>query len=854
MRGDNCGTNGGTKTRALTVRKRALSLHPEIALEGGDPGRLPFATRAEFLKNIVAGIVSRANRGGDNHQISRIAQADLEPAVLELLDAHYDDDDVVFFLGRVIWQGEMPSAARRLESIALDPERGIYARIVSTRALASVGGSAGAKGLWEALNGQTEPLPRRLLAELLDDAPATLHAVDLLIASIDGLEPYVRFESTGLTQALHRLIDRLPMTSQQAAERPLERLVEGLAGYLARAPFVQERTCRVSQAYAWLMSPAMHAVERLIIGRSSEALAAAALQILTSAPALGRYGDSVRRDYKSKLGELVPRWTELNDALFWRSVVRARDEQAADEAPLDDDWNLVVEGHFWRFDAPSFARTLAWILDRDRPEDRLVALSRTFRTYQEQGRPRPWRRALWSQVAGDAVLELKLGRLMRPPPNPSLRRWRSNGRKWDQQNKRRQTREAHARADFVARLKANPETVRSPPGIEPGNMTWDHFHLQRSIEGDGSRLSRSGGGNWEALIPEFGDAVAEAFRDAALRQWRAYRPLLGSEGANRSSIPYQLTFGMAGLEIEAGPDNQGLNSLSESDALHALRYAPWELNGFPAWFEPLFNSHPHIASEMIWAEVLWELDAAEPDAPMHYLLHNLVYYGPWLHGRMAEPLRLWLLEHGAPNFDVLRHARAIMIGGGTTPAAIAELAQARAQSATTLEDQRPLWFALWVDADPAAAIPALEGQLASLEQKAATEFAEGFLANLTGDRRGVGAAIGAWRNAADLRRLYGLMHDHIRVSEDIERRSGHVYSPTPRDDAQHARNNLFNLLAGLPGEDTYRAIQDLALHHPAVDHRLHMRRAARDRATADGDITLTEGQVQNLFALADGQA
>ncbi len=833
------------------IRERALSLHPEIALEGGDPARLPFRTREEFLKNIVAGIVNKANRGGDNQQISRIAQTDLEPAVQDLLDTHFDDYDVVFFLGRMIWQGEMPSAARRLEPISLNPDRGIYARIVSTRAVASVGGYAAGDGLWAGLNERAEPLPRRLLAELLDNAPATLHSVDLLIASIDHLEPYVRFESTGLTQALHRLIERLPMTSEQAVERPLERLVDGFAGYFARPPFVQARACRVSQSHAWLMGPAMRAVERLIIGRSDATLHASALQILTSAPALGRYGDSEGREYKSKLEDLVPRWTTLNDALFWRSVTLARNEQEEGTPPLEDDWNVLVEGHYWRFDTESFTRTLSWIRDKALPEDRSVALSRTFRSYAQNGLPRPWRRALWGAVGGDADLEFKLGRLMRPPPNPSLRRWRSSGMHWNQQHKKRQARDAHARADFVARLQANPESVRSPPGLKPGEMTWDQVHLQRSIEGDGSRLSRSGGGHWEALVPEFGKAVAEAFRDAALRQWRAYLPVLGSEGANRSSIPYQLTFGMAGLEIEAGPESQGLNLLSEADTLQALRYAPWELNGFPTWFEPLFNSHRDIAIKMIWAEVLWELGAAKPDNLMHYLLHDLVYYTPWLHGRLAEPLRLWLLEHGAPNFDVLRHARAIIVGGGATPAAIAELARTRAKAAITPDDQRPLWFALWVDADPTAAIPALEGQLASLERQLATEFAEEFLANLMGDRRGAGAAIGTWRNATDLRRLYGLMHDHIRVSEDIERPSGHVFSPTSRDDAQHARSNLFNLLADLPGEETYRAIQELALHHPSVDHRQYMRRAARDRAIADGDIILTADQVRELFELAD---
>ncbi len=187
-----------------------------------------------------------------------------------------------------------------------------------------------------------------------------------------------------------------------------------------------------------------------------------------------------------------------------------------------------------------------------------------------------------------------------------------------------------------------------------------------------------------------------------------------------------------------------------------------------------------------------------------------------------------------------------MVAGGLAPKAIAALGQARALTDATPEAQLPVWFALWVDADPANGIEALETKLLSLDRAAGSAFAEQFLGALAGDRSGGGAVIGAWRTASCLHRLYVLMHNHIRVAEDIDRSGGGVHSPTTRDDAQHARDRLFNLLADMPGEPTYRAIQALAIDHPEVEYRAYMRRAARHRATADSERTWTEQEVRNL--------
>jgi hypothetical protein len=79
------------------------------------------------------------------------------------------------------------------------------------------------------------------------------------------------------------------------------------------------------------------------------------------------------------------------------------------------------------------------------------------------------------------------------------------------------------------------------------------------------------------------------------------------------------------------------------------------------------------------------------------------------------------------------------------------------------------------------------------------------------------------------------MHRFIRVAEDIERAGKGVYLPTLRDNAQEARNTLFNMLVEVPGPDAYAAIKALEAEHPEPGYRRWMAVRARERATMDAD-------------------
>ena len=103
-------------------------------------------------------------------------------------------------------------------------------------------------------------------------------------------------------------------------------------------------------------------------------------------------------------------------------------------------------------------------------------------------------------------------------------------------------------------------------------------------------------------------------------------------------------------------------------------------------------------------------------------------------------------------------------------------------------------------------------------------------------RREIELRAGNFKQPKHLKSLYVLMHEYIRANEDIRRANGGVYSPELRDDAQEARNMLFNLLVEMRGKESYIAIRELITEHPDASFREWMAHQARRRAVLDGDL------------------
>lgn len=786
----------------------------------------------------------------DNSAIERIAAPDLAADTLALLERYRDNDDVIFFLGRLVWQGEMESCAPALFHVAADPTRGKYARIAAIRGVMSVGDEALKDELWKTIAADPGPLDHAILSELFDWVAPTTAGVALVLRTLAHAAPYEKYKVTGLAQSLHEFIDKLPVMVDASEAPPLGRMVEGLNGFLNREPFIQRGDCQVSKEFAWLMPVAIHVVDRLVAARSALALTPAAISILRNFPAAAFWRSFGFDNYKNELAINVPRWPDLNDLLYWSSIAACRAQRAVEYGPLTSDSPIAYLGNFWRFGPADFERCLKWVATKEK-DDQMVALSRCIQIYLDADQPKAWLEQLHAAVADDAALTATLEARLAPEPSADMGKVSEQVRRRMHENDVRERRQRKDRNKWVRALIANPERVMYPADLPPGELSGDQYHLLLSAMNDGEATSRENGANWQALIPEFGENVARAYREAAVAHWRAYHPTVRSEGGDTSSVPYSLIFAMTGLAIEAAEDSAFAQRLTEDEARRAFRYVTWELNGFPVWFETLYRAFPTIGFQAVANELVWELDHAAGEPQPHHILHDILYHAPWLHDHVAPLILDWLDTHDVLGADALRCCLNIL-AGSSTPAGILEALAARKAVHTTAEDQRPRWFGLWTDTNPAVAVPALERHLESLPPAEASNFAQLFIVALLGDRHGMGTRVGAYRNAGDLKRLYILMHRYIRTDDDIDRVGTGVYSPTLRDNAQDGRSALFKMLIEVPGPEAYAAIKALEEEHPEPDHRQWMAARARAHATRDADEPLWTVEDVRDFSIGDG--
>ena len=830
-----------------TIRNRAFAIHPEIALEGGDPAQLPFQERKKILIDIVKQIVFEGEKSTVHHNndIALIAQSDLTEETLTLIERYADYDDAIFFLGRLVWQGKMVACLPRLMDIAAIPTRGIYARIAAARAVMTCGTTKQQRTLWRSLLTAKAELPRKLFAEIVQYAPADSKSVALLLRSIDKLPPYERFQTTGLTRALHVFIDRLPNPTIVGTSPPLAELVSGLRTILDRPPFVERQHCRVSKDFSWLLGSATLAVERLISAHSETAMQDHALAIMLMRPAARNWEASGLDDYEDSLSELVPDWPKLNDILFWRCIDEARTRLEKDGQRLDSALQVLWPRHYWSFGTGALSRVLDWVKERELEDDRLVALSLAFRIYAEAGKPVDMLAQLKDAVTGDAPLEARLDQLLNPTASERERKSQQQNLKRKQRQDKEDREREQIKSDWIACLRTNPDRVRSPTGIEPGGISNDQYWLYREVVDSGHRSSRGEGAEWKSLIDQFGIEVARAYRDAAVSHWRHYKPGLRSENpgiqpgeSSGSVISYSLLFAMAGLEIEAKEVTEFPQHLSETDVLHALRYIASELNGFPSWLEAIYRTHPQAVIEAIKTELFWELTNTQPGQPMHYILDHINFDAPWLHAAIAEPLLERMRVNDVTSTEALSASLSILRSSNVEPPELAVVAQSKV-AAGQPKEHLPYWYAMWVDSEPDTGIPAVANWLECFgSPKASSHAAQLFISILMGTigGRSSGPHIENFRTAEHLKALYVLMHKHIRSEEDIDRAGGGVYTPELRDNAQDARNALFRFLSEIPGKATYVAIKELVEEHPDPITRPWMEKHAFERAEQDGDL------------------
>lgn len=810
------------------ILARICHLAPEVVFEGGDPSQLSLETRKNILRQACEQLAQPAHCRSltDYAAVQRFANIDLTHQIKALLAQYGEDDDIAWFLLRMVWQGEIAGAAAEAKGFAL-VSRAKYTRIAAFRALGAVGSAADQAEVRRAFLEEDGEFYRHWLAELIPGLPKDSEAVTWLLDALARTPAKEQFEVDDLLSALSQLIADWPLPL-------LPDLITGFHALLETPPVIARRNIEISKRYSWLLQASAQSVFRLIKARNLSALDTASLSILRKLPIAEAYGEHEFRDIRGDLSKHIGEWRELNYALFWQDATETRAGQDVSKGErLSHFWQVGTFGHFWTFGADSFDAICQDIASRVLLDDKLVALTLAFAIYRENGRPATWRRRLRHLAKSEPELKSTLDGLLHPQMK-ELKKWRQQEVRWKKQAVRKAARQDTNKRNWKEYLDANVEALRDPG--KPGVVTNAQYYLHGRMRDATESSNKWSEGRWRSLIPEFGELIALAFRDGAVRFWRDHRPQLLSEGAQANTTPFSVIFGLTGLSIEAREAESWPKGLLKAEVEVATRYALRELNGFPSWLPSLYVINPEAVIELVITEIDHELATEDPERASHYALHDASWSGDWMWDRLSL-LVLARLRKPPKSIGNLRYMLNIVQDSSLDDSTIAKLAAQKART-TRNAATAPMWFAMWAGVDPAVAIPALAARLAEIKKDDnKTLFAMRFIIALVGGRRESRSARQAYRTVEYMKTLYLLMHDYVRKTDDIDRAGKGIFSPGLRDDAQDARDALFSFIRETPGKEAFLALTEMSRVHPAETDRPWLAFHAKEKAALDADLS-----------------
>lgn len=344
-----------------------------------------------------------------------------------------------------------------------------------------------------------------------------------------------------------------------------------------------------------------------------------------------------------------------------------------------------------------------------------------------------------------------------------------------------------------------------------------------------TRSSRYGEVDFKQFEDRAGRALGDAVRKGLAHFWRTQAPRLNEEEPNST---YHLTAaGLQGLHLELG-DGKNLPNLSTSEVQQAIRYAPFEINGFPSWFWPLVRAHEEVAGGEL--EKLARAANAGAVSREHagHLFSALREAPERIRERLA-PLAWQILEsEGAADrrgfvvdkmlvataavpeaasqgdFEVLAWTR---VSGPFTTSGSASMPE-EAGKAENAASQAPVWGSHWLRRYPRSFVERMQQWMAE-DAGAAKAFLYALAMELGRERGAMLTRIATETSDGvdSLGALYVLMLDVIRPSEDAQHPEGEVYAMGGRDSAQDFRDAFVPAIAEARTQRAYEVLEWLKL-------------------------------------------
>lgn len=829
------------------ILDRVRRVSPEILFEGGDPALLPVDVRRYVLAEVCGQIVSGSSGRSmqDISAVQRFANPDMAADIEVLLQKYSGNDEIIAFLMRMIWVGELVALRPIALKFALNPDGEHYVRVTAIRALAAIGDAADLELLRVSFLGEASELDRDWFGEILEETEPTGETIAWTFACTEKLAEQQRFSVD------HAAINLDPFFAAAQIDL-LPDVIARLNLLLETPPVIERRYCEISEHYRWLLPIAGKLLSRLIVDHHPGALSAASLSILRKISAAKGYGIDHIEEVQKQLYETIAGWAELRYALFWSEVSATRlalDRNKGER--LTEHWQVTMWGSFSTFCPVDFPYMLEEIVNRPDEDDRLVALSLAFALYLNADRPTGWRDKLKRRTAKEPGLAERLHQYLHPGPRSAeSHRLEKTQARWQREDAARKLKDAAYHDEWRNYFDEKLSDARAAQEAAPGAISNPLYYLFQQARSKQVIAQRWTDYNWQRLAERYGEAPALFYRDGVVGFWRNYRPQLRSEGYPANTTASGTILGLAGLEIEAIECcNSFPSALSEDEVIRACHYASFELNGFPLWFPGLYAAFPLVVSRFMLQEITYELTALSKEGDPSYILSDVSWSGQWAWDGLGTGILELLRQQEPTNADMLKKLLKILNGSSVPDALITGLAIEKCRTIKA-PDNLAHWLAVWCGTQPSTAIAALAEKTSEVEDlEARGDMVMKFITALWGERRGGSIdAREAYRTPEHLKALYLMVHQYVRAEEDIERAGTGVYSPGLRDRAQDSRNSLLSALTDIPGKEAFLALVEISKLHPVASMRPWILHRARTKAEQDGDMQAWSPSQVRIFA------
>lgn len=820
------------------VAQEVVKREPRLLMDAGDPGSLSLDARVKALDAIIA-LIEHDDlfEIPDHDAVKRFAKADLGPFVLDRWALHHESPSVRTLLMLLVWLGGITTCA----SIALKAATGDfvdrYTQVFGGRATALIGSESDKRTYVEHLVANSTTVPAIIVWDALDLLfPEHVSIAEMLLL-VDNARSRKDEGGLGIDHYGPKLAQRLRDAESAAV------LVEAILARLAVG--VELDDLGAGDKDDSLLETLEVAAIKLLEFSPSEETSTLTIDAALRIGGSRRFRGTRKQRQGTSLADNLRATPARRRAALWHTVevLRARKSRLA---PIVDPWQLRFLGFHPGFESAD----LEWLLDD--LQSKIVADDIRFATNAAL--------AIWKQ-GGECPAELDAIKIAATSPiaSAALVRWFTPKTASEEEQQYEREQQAYdeqgtvekAKVDaswieFASALRANPDQLRTlPPPTEAGTDS-RLFHLWQLLDGIGENRDQYAIRDLSPIRQLFGDAVADALRDAFVRYWRHVVPTLAVERPpeERNSVRSTDMIAIVGITQEALGDSNWASKLDTEEAKLATRFATIEMNGFPFWLDDLAKSHPNSVGAILWIYVAENL-TPQNDDPYPRALLNVASSSDAVVATIAERMLLYLETHFDAPFAIAEAGLRI-VRRGLLKEQLTNMALDRFNSELN-RHQRAVYLAALFAENPEKAIEALVRAVELLPEPDQVALVQAVLPRIFGDRssRNRDRSIGI--PFSSLERLVVLAFSKIHPDSDNNHPSGRAYSPDERDHAEEARGMLFRELVNTPGFATYAALNRLFADPDFPMLRRRMANLLRDRAGADSESAPWRSQDVRAF-------